>query len=299
MTRRQDLQHRRHSLNEIINILDAMKMLAQMESHHLEQCLQAQHRVVAAILTVANDFLSFYPQTLPESPQATPVYLMIGSERGFCGHFNHALLSEFEQCLQQAEVRPTVLVVGRKLFSLVEDDTLLHARIKGPSVAEDVPAVLEEIVETLMALQQQQPRMTLFGVYHQGEQGILTQQLLPPFQQSLLQQQPHQQQQSHQAQQPPPRFSYPPALNLSPTEFLLGVARQYLFAALHEVLYASLLEENRSRSTHLEGAVRHLEDLSGELAQQLNQLRREEITEEIEVLLLNAGRLEQERAKRR
>lgn len=293
MTRRQDLQHRRHSLTEIINILDAMKMLAHMESHHLGQCLQAQHRVVEAILAVADDFLSFYPRTLPESPQATPVYLLIGSERGFCGHFNHALLSQLKQYLRQSEVRPTVLVVGRKLFSLVEDDTLLHARINGPNVAEDVPAVLEEIVETLMALQQQQPWMTLYGVYHQGGQDILTQQLLPPFQQHPVHQQPHQQQQQS------PRFSYPPALNLSATEFLLGVARQYLFAVLHEVLYASLLEENRSRAAHLEGAVRHLEDLSGELAQQLNQLRREEITEEIEVLLLNAGRLEQARAKRR
>jgi hypothetical protein len=43
---------------------------------------------------------------------------------------------------------------------------------------------------------------------------------------------------------------------------------------------------------HLEGAVKHLDNLSDELTQQFNTLRREEIIEEIEVILLNAGSLD-------
>ncbi len=65
----------------------------------------------------------------------------------------------------------------------------------------------------------------------------------------------------------------------------------YLFAALHEILYASLNAENHQRVAHLEGAVKHLDDESAELARQCNALRQEEIIEEIEVILLSAASL--------
>ena len=278
MTRRQDLQHHRHSLNEIIKILDSMKMLAYMETHKLGTFLDAQHRVFEAISTATNDFLSFYPRTLPKESKAAPVYLLIGSERGFCGDFNQELVDHIEQSLNMSsKVKPTLIIVGRKLYNLMQDDVHVYAQLDGPNVVEEVPAVLDQMVQVLAKLQQQQPLMSLYSVYHSGERGIITKKLLPPFQ---------------QRPQQSPRFQYPPELNLSPTDFLFDVAEQYLFAALHELLYTSLLEENHNRIMHLEGAVKHLEDIADELTQQCNILRREEITEEIEVILLNAGSLD-------
>ncbi len=275
MTRRQDLENHHHSLNEIIKILDAMKMLAYMETNKLGSFLDAQHRVFEAISTATNDFFSFYPETLPKESEATPVYLLIGSERGFCGEFNQELVDYSEQFLTiPSDVRPTLIIVGRKLYNLMQDNVLVYEKIDGPNVVEEVPAVLEQIVQIFARLQQKQPLMNLYSICHSGEKGIITKKLLPPFQQEPQQ---------------PPRFQYPPELNLSPTEFLLNVADQYLYTALHELLYTSLLEENHNRVMHLEGAVKHLENIADELTQQCNTLRREEITEEIEVILLNAS----------
>ena len=62
-----------------------------------------------------------------------------------------------------------------------------------------------------------------------------------------------------------------------------------LFANLHALLYTSLMEQNHKRVTHLDGAVRHLDDQLAQLAQQCNVLRQEEIIEEIEVILLSAA----------
>ncbi len=274
MTRRLDLENHHHSLNEIIKILDAMKMLAYMETHKLGTFLDAQHRVFEAISTATSDFLSFYPRTVSKESEAFPVYLLIGSERGFCGDFNQELLDYSEQFLNiPPNVKPTLIIVGRKLYNLMQDDVHIYAQISGPNVVEEVPAVLEQTVQILAKLQQQQPLMSLYSVYHGGEQGIITKKLLPPFQQK---------------QQQPQRFQYAPELNLSPEDFLINVAEQYLFTALHEVLYTSLLEENHNRVMHLEGAVKHLESKADELTQQCNIIRREEITEEIEVILLNA-----------
>ncbi|MDX1301256.1 FoF1 ATP synthase subunit gamma [Photobacterium sp.] len=285
MTRRQDLQHHRHSLHEIRNILNAMKTLAYMESRKLSTFLDSQHKVVEGLTEVAADFISFHPEALPETMEATPVYLLIGTERGFCGDFNQAVIRHTEQSLKaHPSMQPTLIVVGRKLYNLMQDDMHVFARIDGPSVVEEVPAILDRAVEALADLQAQHTVISLYSVYHSGEEGIVTKKLLPPFE--------HNRQQS-------PRFPYPPILNLPPKRFLFDLTEQYLFAALHELLYTSLIEENHRRMIHLEGAVKHLDNLSDELTQQFNVLRREEIIEEIEVILLNTGNLDDDWHKRK
>jgi F-type H+-transporting ATPase subunit gamma len=69
------------------------------------------------------------------------------------------------------------------------------------------------------------------------------------------------------------------------------LAEQYLFAALHALLYSSLMAENQRRIQHMDSAVRRLERTSAELWQRRNILRQEEITEEIEVIMLSVEAL--------
>lgn len=276
MTRRQDLQHHRHSLSEIRNILNAMKTLAYMETRKLSAFCDSQHKVVEGIKDVAADFLYFYPDAQPEEMKATPVYVVVGTERGFCGDVNQALLRHIESSSTIPSIADAdLIIVGRKLHNIVGAEIAISVKIDGPSVVEEIPAVLEHIVQAVTDLQAQRPMLSVYGVYHGRESRIITEKLLPPFQ-------PNRQS---------PRFSSPPILNLPPKAFLLGMTEQYIFSALHELLYSSLLEENHRRVVHLEGAVKHLDHLSEKLTQQFNVLRREEIIEEIEVILLNSGGL--------
>ncbi|SIO11739.1 F0F1 ATP synthase subunit gamma [Halodesulfovibrio marinisediminis] len=278
MTRRKDLQHYRHSLSEIRNILNAMKTLAYMETRKLSTFLDSQHRVVEGITEVAADFLNFYPDTLPIETDSTPVYLLIGTQRGFCGDFNQAVVRHVDSILTiPSNNSPHLIVIGHKLYNLLPEETSFYARIDGASVVEEVSGILDQIVQALVELQATHPMLSLYSVYHSEEEGIVTEKLLPPF----------------QNEQPEiSDFLDPPMINIPPKEFILDVSEQYLFAALHELLYTSLLEENRRRMVHLEGAIKHLDDLSNELTQQFNVLRREEIIEEIEVILLNTGSLD-------
>ena len=286
MTRRRNLEQHRHSLAEIRGIMNSMKTLAYMETRKLVHFLDAQHTVVQNIEDVAADFLSFHPETMPESlsePQTeakdtTLVYLLIGTERGFCGDFNHALLKFLESdSREHFPGSPKLIVVGRKLSTLVEGDTRVVARIDGASTAEEVTPVLSRMVHELSLLQKQYQALNVYGLYHDGEDNIVMQKLLPPFQHLL---------------QRPSGFSYAPVLNLPPAEFLSELTDLYLFAVLHEKLYTSLMAENYKRVGHLEGAVKHMDDESEELARQCNVLRQEEIIEEIEVILLNAASLD-------
>lgn len=70
-------------------------------------------------------------------------------------------------------------------------------------------------------------------------------------------------------------------------QFLASLTAQYLFAALHQFLCSSLTAENQQRVRHLEAAVHRITDETARIARHCNRLRQEEITEEIEIILLS------------
>ncbi|MFV9614588.1 MAG: F0F1 ATP synthase subunit gamma [Gammaproteobacteria bacterium] len=284
MTRRRDIEQHRRSLDEIRDIMNSMKNLSFMETRKISGFLDVQHSVVKHLETVAADFLSFYPDTLTETTDTAvdeniDVYLLIGTERGFCGDFNHALLRHFETMqITRDTDKLRLICVGHKLETLLENDERAIIFIDGASVAEEVGNVLNEIVNQLAPIQQHYGSLNLHVLYHDDEHQLINQQLLPPFQNLL----------KHQPQQ-----SFAPELNLEPREFLLDLSYHYLFLVLYEILYTSLMAESRQRVAHLEGAVQHMDEQSEELHRQSNILRQEEIIEEIEVILLSAVSLDE------
>jgi F-type H+-transporting ATPase subunit gamma len=271
MTRRHTLERRRDSLTEIREIMNSMKTLAYMETRKLARFLAAQQAAVRTIEDVAADFLAWHPDTLPAADGATRVCLLIGTERGFCGDFNQHLL-RFLATVPDAGTLQLVLI-GRKLHALCGDDDRVVARLDGASVAEEVGLVLNRVAQELETLQRRHGTLTLYALGHDSEGMLHMPQLLPAFRQYLARSEP---------------AGYAPDLNLAPVELLFGLTEQYLFAALHERLYTSLMAENRNRVNHLDGAVKHLDDTTGDLARRCRALRQEEIIEEIEIILLSA-----------
>ncbi len=75
--------------------------------------------------------------------------------------------------------------------------------------------------------------------------------------------------------------------NLEPEAFLKELLDHYLFATLHELAYESLLAECRYRMQHLESAGHRIDERIARLKLRRNTLRQEEITEELEIILLN------------
>lgn len=279
MTRRREVERHRASLVEIGEIMGSMKTLAYMENRKLARFLPAQTAVVRSIEVAAADFLAFHPGILPRAADEPPVFLLVGSERGFCGDFNRPLLDALAAATAgPADAAPRLLLVGQKLRTLLVDDERVAGFIPGASVTDEVPDVLQQLVTELVRLQASPGRLSLVALY-QGPEGVVVDKLLPPFHQLLDVEAPG---------------GHAPLLQLGAQAFLLALTEQYVFAALHYMLYTSLLEENRRRLAHLEGATRHLDEQCGALVRRSNVLRQEEIIEEIEVILLNASTLANE-----
>jgi len=266
MTLRRELEQSLRRLGEIGEIMRSMKNLAVMETRKLARLLDAQGESVRLIEAAAADFLCFFPQLAPRNPAGAEGVLVIGTERGFCGDFNDALLEGLAQ-----EGDAPAIAVGSKLCARLEGHHALAGALEGPSVAEDVPRTINRLVPELGRMQQTHACQGLAVLHHRsGEAGINRKSLLPPFTQSQA-----------------PKLSHPPLLNLPPETFFAGLVRHYLFAVLHELLYSSLMAENQRRIQHLEGAIQRLDEKTKALSQRARTLRQEEITEEIEIILLS------------
>jgi len=274
MSMRRKIDQHRQSLAEIKEIMYSMKILAYMETRKLNRFIDAQQTVVTSMENVAGDFLSFYPQTIPELINTIPIYVLIGTERGFCGGFNHALVERLDLIRQSSdsETSSPIIAVGRKLHGIVDAQESEIIQLKGASMAEEIYLVLNQLVDKINDLQSLHNALEVFCLYHTSQNSVVTQRLLPPFQGQTGNQQV---------------FPYPPILNLPPQSLLSELTDQYLLAEILSILYTSLMIENTHRVAHLDGAVNYLEEQSEELKRRSNALRQEEIIEEIEVFLLN------------
>ena len=280
MSKRRAIEKQVHSLNDIGEIMNAMKNLSLMESHRLSRFIETQRRVVNTIESAADDFLDFWRPGLPNAEEYCDLYLLVGAERGFCGDFNESLVRVFERAIGEVQ-DGAVIVVGGKLAAKFEGNRRIGAVLDGASVAEDVDQVLAKLMNTLSSVQS--PRagdrpLRLTVLHHNSEAEGVQISVLEPFKKPDSQK---------------TRFAFAPVLNLHPGTFLSGLVKMYLFAALQELLSSSLLAENQRRMQHIDSAVRRLERTSAELMRRRNVLRQEEITEEIEIIMLSAGALRQ------
>ncbi len=278
MSRHQAGLRRLSSLGELHSILSSMKTLAMLETHKLTHFQSAQARVVETLETMAGDFLQHYPEQLPPADLHHHCYVLLGSERGFCGDFNEAILEYFETVIAQSSTHENLLVtVGHRLNTRLASDPRVQAQLPGPSVAEEIEPLLPELLTILTRLQHCHHGCAIHVILQSGQGRQVTQlEVIPPFQ---------------HLSNTGARSRPPPLLNLSPSVFFEQLVHQYLFAVLHACFYTSLSAENHRRMEHLEGATQHLERKTEKLRLHYQYLRQEEITEEIEEILLGAESL--------
>lgn len=277
MTRIKELKQHFEAMEDMKEIVTALRTLAFMETKKLTRYLADQGRAVDSIKAAAGDFLSFY--TLPPKEERTGKTLLVavGADRGFCGNFNDQVVEATKTQLQATgAANLKIIVVGDRLRSRFEHDAQLNAvicdTVSGATFAEEAPAVLAKVVD-LVSAQLEKPataNATIKLLAHQwGREDVL---LIDPLADLKENKTP---------------YGSPPKLNLSPIRFFRLLLDQYLQLVFYSVFYSSLMAENNKRIMHLDTALRRLEDDADNLKRKYNQARQEEITEEIEILIMN------------
>lgn len=253
---------------DLKGVLVAMKNIAMMETKKVARFIENEHRSIEVLNQVAADFFSFHPPLQTTDTQT--VFLALGSERGFCGDFNESVISSLLTQMKLSGVRdPIVLTVGNRLATKARSLLPCIEQIEGASFAEEVDIVMRSLMRKL----EQIPNLNLTVIYHDGTDNKVH--VLEPL--SWL-------------QSNGTKYSNPPKLNVDPNQFLTRFLQNYILAVLQYVFYGSLLCENIFRLRHLEDAVRRMEQRQCELKRKTNAVRQEEITEELEIIMLTRNR---------
>jgi len=267
MSKRREVQGRIEALNDIHGIMESMKNLAMMEMHKLARYHEMQQRVVASISHALNDVRRYYSHET-QSVDAPPLYLLFGSERGFCGAYNEQLLELLTQ--QPGHEDAPLIGIGARLADPLQRDYPHAICLPGAAVADEVALVLTTVVVTLNRLRQEQGPLRVEVIHFQPDgRQPKCQPILPPLEKLSDQ-------------------SLPPLINLPPQQLLGELLEHYLFALTHVWFFTALMAENQHRMQHLDQAGHHLERQVVELGKRHNVLRQEEIIEEIEVILLSS-----------
>jgi len=274
MSQRRRLKQLLQQLSEARDIIDAMKNLALVEIHKLDRRLANQQDMVLDLELMAADLLHFHPYSFSQEQGHRDIWLLFGSERGFCGDFNDSIIANLHKQLTAQHGQPILIPIGGRLCQRLEGDASVARYIEGADVTEEVTRVLTAIIRQINELQTQYGPCHVYTLYHHAETSLLTcSQLLPPFK---------------QLNETPVRHNTPPVLNITPEILYGSLVDHYLFTALHEIAYSSLMAENYSRIQHMTGAMQRLDERVADVMRKYHVQRQEEITEEIEVILLNA-----------
>jgi len=269
MSQSRNLQQHIKQLKEIHSILHSLKNMAFMEMHKLTKYQQAQSLVVQHIETVTADFLQFYPSLHNEESIRASVVIVVGSERGFCGNFNETLIDRL------LSFSPDIVIaVGSHLCNRLQSTQIPFTELAGANSSEEISHILGNLTEVISGLQQQYRLFKLSVLHHQDEDLNITLRQILPLVNNVAE--------YHS------RHKIEPVLNLEPVQFMLELTEHYVFGSLQDLLYTSLAAENNQRLQHLDNAVNHLDEAIDKIYRKSQIYRQEEITEEIEVILLNA-----------
>jgi len=244
-----------------------MKNFALVEIGHLTRTQRYRHHLLEELWKVATLTEGYYPRrTASASPE---LYVVVGSERGFCGDFNEAVLA-LRTDLQRAKPAAVFIVVGNALAAKLPASSV-DQRLAGPVTADEIEPVLIELLRTIAAWQDANESATSISVIANTPSGVSVGAILPF--------------------EPPPMEGSRhrlPACNLPPEVFVRRFIDQYVDAKLRDVFASSLLSENHARLGHMTAAIARVDENLGELQRRARRERQSEITQEVETLLLAA-----------
>lgn len=271
MSRQHEHQQKLALYQELQDIMGAMKNMAQAEIHKLRRRQQQQQACLDSVSQAAD--MVYQHSQLRRGASPAPerhLWLLIGSERGFCGGFNEALVRELPAL--PSPPMEDVIIMGARLLSLLGDDAAPAVAVAGPASEKQVSAAITDLLEHIQRLQQASTGpLQLTALCHDVHE--LRQVPLLPYRPASAAVQPR-----------APAFRHMESL----PDLARNIENHYLYHALLSVLYTSFYAENHRRLVQMEGALQHLDELSQQTRLRLNAQRQEEIVEEIEVIFASS-----------
>jgi F-type H+-transporting ATPase subunit gamma len=281
MAQEREIATRIHSLDELAEIVTAIRAIAASQMQQAVRASEAIGRYSELIGRALSDAASLLP--LDEAIALTAGkrgLVLFGAEHGLCGGFNQQLMRVVQHDFQEKSKKPLLIVVGSRAVRLcaehgLQPDVALPMATHCAGVTGTAHRVAADLYR--MFSERQVGRVELVYLTHIGGPVLKVQR------QSLL---------PLDLPSGNTRFSeFPPIINVRPRRLLDGIISEYLFAALENAAMQSFFSENSARFRTVEAAHQNIRKKSAELTTLARRMRQEAVTAEILELISGAEAL--------
>ena len=264
------IQSRIASVDELLNIVGAMRSLAGMRVQEAQRALVGARRYADSMARAISASLLLVPLALPGLARREGQHrllILCVAEHGFVGGFNERLLEAAQASLRPSDV---LFVLGSRGAALASEQGRRFAW-SGPMAtrAAGAPDTINRLTNVLyprLAGSEVSRLEVMFGRCRQGAASTIEHVgLLPLDTTTLMAMQPRQ----------------APLHNLEPGTLLESLAAEYLFARLTEAAVESIASENAARFAAMESAHDNVTTKLAQLRQIGRQERQAEITSEL------------------
>lgn len=276
MTRLAELRGQIASMDELLDIVGAMRSLAGMRLQEAQRALPGIRRYAESMAAAIGAALLLMPEPIPErrSERGHQALILCAAEHGFVGGFNERLIEAAEAVLKPSDL---LFVLGSRGAEIASERgrkvvwiTPMASRLAG---APDVINRLTSELYTRILRGEISRVEVMFGHYHQAATATIERHLLLPLDtQALAPTQPRQ----------------APLHNLEPRQLIEKLMAEYVFALLTGAAVESIASENAARFAAMESARDNVTKKLSQLRQTARQARQSEITSELLDLITGA-----------
>jgi F-type H+-transporting ATPase subunit gamma len=276
MTRLSEIQSHIKSMDELHDIVGAMRSLAGMRVQEAQHALPGIRSYADSMAAGIGSALLLMPQPVTETPQQQRgcALIVCAAEHGFVGGFNERMLEAAEAILDPADL---LFVLGSRGAALAFERGRKVAWTRPmatrPSGAPDTVSRVTSEIYARMAHGEIARVDVMFSRYRQGAGPTIERRQLLPFDTATLVAKPSCQVPLH---------------NLPPRPLLEKLMAEYVFALLTEAAVESIASENAARFAAMESAHDNVSKKLAGLQENARQARQTEITSELLDLIAGA-----------
>ena len=280
MTRLTKIQSHIVSMDELLDIVGAMRSLAGMRVQESQHALPGIRSYADSMATAIGSALLLMPQPVTEAHQRRGrcAAILCMAEHGFVGGFNERMLEAAEATLNPSDM---LFVLGSRGAALAYErgreiawTRPMATRLAG---APDAVNSLTNELYARIARGEIARVEVMFARYRQGAASMIEHRLLLPLDTASLA--------AKSARQVPLH-------NLAPRPLLEELIADYVFALLTEAAVESIASENAARFAAMESAHDNVSKKLAGLQENARQARQTEITSELLDLMTGAEALQ-------
>lgn len=269
MTRLAEIEGHIASMDELLDIVGAMRSLAGMRVQEAQRALPGIRRYAESMALAIGSALRLLPPTGSETPsgRSHSALVLYMAEHGFVGGFNERLIEA-----AQATLKPDdeLYVLGSRGAALLAERKRQIASswpmASRPAGATDAVNRLATELYGRLARREISHVDVMFGRYRQGLAPTIERHSLLPLDTASLTSAKSQQEPLH---------------NLAPQQLVEKLIAEYVFALLTEATVESIASENAARFTAMESAHDNVSKKLDQLRQNARLARQSEITAEL------------------